>query len=79
MQKKFNKELIGSSNTIEGIAKILNDYYYTKNYSVCNETLKILNAVMNSVRLEYINRKFSVCKKEDSFELIDNLPHPQIK
>ena len=53
----MKNKLIASSPTTEGLAKIINEYLYSKNYTINKDTLKIENPAKELQGYKVVNKK----------------------
>ena len=69
---KTKKQILASSPTIENLTKLINSYFYSVNYSVNKETLKIENINKSGEQLERLNNQFSVICKHGRYQFYMN-------
>lgn len=64
------KQILSSSPTIEGIEKQINSFFYSLNYSVNKETLKIENTTKNT---DTLNTQYFVIFKRGRYQFFRNI------
>ena len=67
------KTILASSPNIENLASHINSYFYSVNYSVNKETLKIENINKSGEQLERLNNQFSVIFKRGRYQFFINI------
>ena len=67
------KQILASSPTIERLEKQINSFFYSLNYSVNKETLKIENINKSTEQLERLNNQFSVICKQGRYQFFQNI------
>lgn len=64
------KQILSSSPTIQGIEKQINSFFYSLNYSVNKETLKIENTSKNT---DELNNQYFVIFKRGRYQFFQNI------
>ena len=64
------KQILSSSPTIEGLEKQINSFFYSLNYSVNKETLKIENTTKNT---DTLNTQYFVIFKKNRYQFFQNI------
>lgn len=64
------KQILASSPTIQGIEKQINSFFYSLNYSVNKETLKIENTSKNT---DELNTQYFVILKRGRYQFFQNI------
>lgn len=64
------KQILASSPTIQGIEKLINSFFYSLNYSLNKETLKIENTTKNT---DTLNTEYFVIFKRGRYQFFQNI------